>query len=327
MIDATTQTAEQLLANRWLLGDLSDEPLAKKLLKLWHPDVNRHPLATDVFEHVKSQLDLVRKGEAPNVLTFRPGKAKVQHRYLIKQSFELGELYVGEKTLIWAAERQWDDLSQRAVSTIKTFKFPNSNAELSLRKKLPHEVQALTDGDRTYLVMDRDPNYVRLADLLAMGGPLDPRHVGWILNRAYNLAGFLKYSRIAHLDFSSRSFFIDPANHVGALLGGWYYTNHLGSKPNKYLAAPTGGAALANVHPRQAYLTSIRAMGREALGARTIGELKKRLDVPAPMRRWLSSATDGNVLEDEKGWKQVLKDSFGAPKFVELNVTTRDVYG
>ena len=65
-------------------------------------------------------------------------------------------------------------------------------------------------------------------------------------------------------------------------------------------------------------LNLIRSMGIEMLGSHK--------EVPDPMAKWLRYASAGDALDDYKVWRKVLKDSFGARRFVELKVSPSDIY-
>lgn len=306
----------------------------RALAKKWHPD--RHTgqaqvEANAVLSHINAQLAKAReswaKGETADVLNIRmsDGSAKT-FEYIAVKPTELGEVYVCPRHIIYACERQYDDLVKRALLTSKEFKFPSTELEQKVRKHLPRNIHAIGNKDRSYTILARDGDYVRAVDLLDHG-PIAPEHVAWILSRAYNLASWMTYSRLTHLDISPESFFIELETHRGALYGGWFYSGY-GEGPSlvKPIAAPARTSHLAKAAGTRAHMSMIRLMGRRLLGASSFGALKARKDVPEPMKRFLLTAGTDNAFKEEAEWKEVLRKSFGPPKFVKHSLSAAEIY-
>ena len=73
-------------------------------------------------------------------------------------------------------------------------------------------------------------------------------------------------------------------------------------------------------------LECIRAVGRAALGDPTGLGLVGRRDLPRPMADFLRLPSSGSAIEDYRTWNEVLSDSFGPRRFLELPITSSDVY-
>lgn len=322
MIDALTATADQVLAQRWLLTEGGEE-LAKRWLKHWHPDVNPDPRAGDVFAKIKGELDGWRKGERPNTLSLTT-RGKVEHfRYLAVIPFELGELYVGERHLIWATRREEDDLAKRWIDTVKNMNFPLDKAG-ELERYVPHWARnVLAIGDRTYVIIHRDPGFVRLADVLKKQPRLDPKHVAWICSRMYALCTGLAFAGVTHLDISPESIFINAETHDAALLGGWYYTGYKRFKPK---AAPKRTAQFGKLERNSAHLGQIRLLGRRLLGANSLGALRARKDVPEPIKAWFGGSHGYEPVSEWGLWDQTLRLAYGPAKFVKWELDVSSIY-
>lgn len=303
----------------------------RALIKRWHPDANSDPRATEVFSHVTAKFSEAKRGWVhgtyPNTLTIRkkvPGTdtiAPAHYPYLGVVPFELGELYVCERHVIWATRRSEDDLAKRWLDTVKDLKFPNATVEAKVRPFLPQNSHTVANGDRAYTICQRPEDYIRVADILAKKGAMDPRHVAWTLSRAYKIAGYLNYARIQHLDVSPETMFIDPVSHLGALLGGWFYT---ASGGQKLLAVP---ARTAHLRATETNLDAqIKMMGRRMLGASSPGQLRANKSVPDPLKSWLLDTPRKTVHEAERDWKGALVAAFGKRRFTEYNLTTAEVY-
>lgn len=300
----------------------------KAFVKKWHPDRNKDPHASDVVAHINAAYTEAKKafeaGGFPDALTIKmPDGSDAVYVYLAVLKTELGELYICKNHIIYANERKYDDLARRALSVSKAFKFPNADVEAKFRPNVPRNIRTIANKDRAYTIMARDRDYVRVADIIAKG-PVDPRHAAWIMSRAYNIAGWMSYSSIQHLDISPETMFVEPSSHHGALLGGWFYSSHGKDSP---IAAPARSAHLAKTRKAKAHLAMIRVLGRRILGCNTISEVKKRTDIPGPLKSWLTSAAGDDAVKEEKLWKQVLIDSFGPNRFTVMDLTTKDIYG
>lgn len=325
-LDPVKATAEEILACRWIFTKDSNDADWLRWAKAWHPDVNKHPAAKDVFAHVKSQHEAIKRGDYPNAVTIKSKRGTFYYPYLAKREFELGELFICNRHVIWATRRSEDDLAKRWLDTTKHFKFPNKTVEDELRLELPNNSHTVANGEWAYTIIDRKRDYVRVRDALDKLGPFEPAHVAWILSRAYRLVGFLNYSNVHHLDVSTETFFIEPATHHGALLGGWYYTGYGKTPPigaparTAYLRGKFGSVA-------QQHLTQVRAMGRQLLGCEKISEFRKRKDVGEPLRSWLMGVGGTDVVAEERAWKKALEDTFGKRRFTVCPITMKEVYG
>lgn len=330
MTDPTTLTGEQLLAHPAIFGRDGDvEGLFKKLAKMWHPDVSRDPLAGRVFAHVNALYQAAKRGEYPSTLSLKTREGIEHFPYLAVRPFELGELYVGSRHLIWATERKHDDLARRWLETTKRYKFATDKMRDEVSRYLPrarHNTVAL--GDRTYTIIARPLDHVRVADVIAVKGPFDPKHAAWIISSAYNLSCWLQYSDVKHLDFTPESYFIDPATHIGALLGGWYYTGKNGdARHGGPLAVPTRTGHLARLSRDAAHLSQIKIMGRRLFGCTSIAELRRSADVPSYVKTWLLDPAGANPVQEYRTWTELLERTFGKRKFTVLSLTSKEVYG
>ena len=298
----------------------------RNLARKWHPDRNKDLDAARVFAHVSQLLNDAKKawltGTYPNTLSINKSTGTIHYPYLSAQKYELGELYICERHVIWATERTNDDLAKRWLETVKSYKFPSDAVRDKITPFIPRNSHTVANGDRAYTIVDRSSDYIRVADILAKKGPMDPRHVAWTMSRAYNLAGFLQYAGIAHLDISPESFFIEPSTHFGALLGGWFYSAPSGKK---LIAAPARNAHLVK---SEANLDlQVRLLGRRMLGAHSPVELRANKAIPDAMRHWLMGSPMTRVADAHNVWhKKVLIDSFGEHRFTPYDLTTKEIY-
>lgn len=311
-----------------LFPDLSRaEANWRHLIKKWHPDQNSDPLARQVSAHINAlYADVkraVKSGGYPDTLTIQTKSGPVSFPHLAVRPFELGELYVCERHIIWAAARQHDDLAKRWLDTTGAFRFPNAAEEARNSPFLPKNNHVVVDADRTFTIIDRTADYIRVSDIVAKMGPLDPKHAAWVMSRAYNLACFLGYAGIVHLDIRPETFFIEPSSHIGALLGGWFYTGYERHAP---LAVPSRAEHLARQRPALAHLSQIRAMGRRLVGAPTVADLRQNTTLPAPLKAWLLGWAGSDPIAETAAWGQIIDKSFGPRRFTPYPLTTAEIY-
>jgi hypothetical protein len=74
-------------------------------------------------------------------------------------------------------------------------------------------------------------------------------------------------------------------------------------------------------------LELVRAIGRALLGDITGVRLARERGTPPAMIDWLRLPASADPIEEYRTWRtQVLHDSFGARRFVELPLTQSDIY-
>lgn len=365
-MSAATNNAEDLGADALLSVPLSEperifpadkegiKALFRKLARRWHPDHNHDPQAVTVFNHVTGLSESAEsKLEAgmwhvPGLLQIKQKSGKdAKINYLRKHDFELGEFYVCKDKVVYVVRPDFTDLFENGVGTIQGFRYPNDKMRAQFEPQLPKFVGQFEAADgRRVMVIDRDEQMVLLRDLLEhQGGKMDPKQVAWIMSRLHNMTCYLQWAGMAHNAISADTVFvlpkdhtfkptadqqISPKDHTMALLGGWWYAAKenqrlLGLPPQTVNYAPRSVLADGRSDIRTDHAL-IRVTGREILGDIT-GVKLARNGTPQPMADWLALPGSGDAMKDFDTWqKKVLKDSFGARRYVELDVKPGDVY-
>lgn len=303
----------------------------------WHPDHNPDPRAHEVFVHLRQLYERVR-GPRPKTLgevhfTAQDGRV---FRFTPRASapFELGTFHRGQASVAYHVRPEHRPLFDQAVHAMGHQAFKDAKMKAQMEPQLPRLHTALWGPEGGLLVVRRDPQAVRLRDLLehlaTKGQTLDPRHVGWLLNSLYNLACYFHVTHQAHQALTSDNVWVVPEKHLVQVLGGWFYTAPWDKRITALPAASVAVAPRAYLDARVAGprldLEAIAALGREALGDRAGMGLMSRTDVPRSMTDALRLPATGSALERYQGWKQTLIDCFGPPKFVPLTVTSNLVY-
>ncbi len=318
-----------------------------ELSRRWHPDRNKHRTATQVFQRIaelyRAAQELIgaNRWRGAGVLELSADENAADNRagnvvlkripYFKIVPFELGEMYVGETAVAFAIERQYSDLFANARRRIMNFRFANAAMRNEIVKSLPATPEYFATGERLIMVLPKAADQILLEDLLEhLGGALDARHVGWIINRLHNLACYFDYAQIVHQDISLRTVFVSPEFHTAAIFGGWWYAAAANEKisalPVRTIEFAPADAIRSKRADERTDLELIRRIGRELVGVKNSQPIKSGENVPAAMRRWLDGATSGRAVTDYELWRNVLQMDFGKPRFCRLDIEPHAVY-
>lgn len=340
--------AEQILAippdapERLFTGQLdAAEREYRRLAARWHPDRCTDPRANAVLAHVHTLHAEARNRlaggtwETPGLKRFtaKDGR-RYEVRYVKKHALEIGELYLGRGTMTYAVPLANADLVAQARRKLASLPYANDLMRHQIAPALPatHPAARFATHDAEVTVWRKPEDMLLLRDVLAhAGGRLDARHVAWIISSALNLACYLQYAGLAHNAISPDTYCISPARHAGMLAGGWWYACTLGQDlhalPARAVDYGPHDLLLKKKADTRTDLELIRAMGRELLGDITGMRLAREKAAPAAMLDWLRLPASNDAADEYRLWQQqILKESFGARRFVEMAVSHRDIY-
>jgi hypothetical protein len=346
--DLASLSAPALLAipedrpERLFEGTFDEVRKAYRLLAmLWHPDRSCDPDAHAVFQHIKRMYEKLEQasrpgagaGLAPLTLTAVDGKT-YEINYLRSHPFELGTMYVANTVVAFVVDRVHADLVQNAERMIKDLRYADEAMRAQVASHLPAWpfAGAFQTGTAYVVVMRKRPDLLLLRDVLDhVGGRLDARHVAWVISSLLNLCCYFEYAGITHNALSIDTCFLSPPGHSVAVLGGWWYAARRGER---MLAAPASTMEWApyellstNEAGIRTDLELVRAIGRALLGDISGMRLAREGAAKQEMINWLRLPASDNPIEEYRTWReQVLHDSFGARRFVELPLTQSDIY-
>jgi hypothetical protein len=271
--------------------------------------------------------------EIPNLLRFETtDHKKYQIHYLKKHPFELGDMYIADASVTYSINKNDKDLFENAKDIITRLSYPNDAMKQKLKSILPEIKRTFETDDKLIMVLNRDPESILLNDLINyQGGKIEPTHAAWMMSRLHNLTCYLEWAGLTHNALTTDNCFIDPANHQIHLLGGWWYAAR---KDEKLKALPPKTVAMAPpdlfsnpIASPKLDLALIRATGREILGDATGMQLISDSAIPKHITAWVNGVSSGDARQDYKIWQEnVLTKSFGARRFVEMNVKANDIY-
>lgn len=309
------------------------------LAKIWHPDVNKSSEASSVLAHINAlhaaaKRKIAAKTWDRGAIWDIVGNDRRIRRISARRrlGFELGDFGYGQKNAAWVVDGQHVDLFDAAVARMKSFRYKTPQMQAQIERYLPALLRDFrtVDGGAALIVRKTEDVYL-LADVVAAcGGKLDPRHVAWIMNGVYNVACYLQWLDVTHNAIDTTTVFISPKHHSALLLGGWWYSADVGATmsalpktshriaPQDMLRSKTADSRLD--------LAMIKAMGREILGDRTGMDLVKS-GAPDQMVQFLRRPVGMNAHSEYAAFDAVLKESYGARRFVELQISDSDIYG
>lgn len=346
--DVTVLTAKVLLAipkgepERLYTGDVDTaKEEYRKLAMKWHPDRNPDaPEAVDVFQHIKELYEeaevKLEEGiwSAPNELIIHSKDGKTfRLKFYKKHPFELGTMYVAGHYVVFDIKKEHADLVKRAESAIKSFKYDSDKMKSMMEYYLPVIHKKIETDNSIIIVMKKDPEAVLLRDLFDHMKKIDSKHVAWMVTRSYNLVCYLDYLDLTMNGLSLDTTFVNPKEHGLQFLGGWWYSTKVG---DKMIALP--GSTVAYVPPDvmkkkaadvRTDLECVKALARELLGDRSGMRLYKDKvkGIPKPFVEWSRNASLGRGHKDYTQWQEtVLTESFGARRFVKLDIKLSDIY-
>lgn len=335
--ETSPETRTALLAARrpedLFPGELAGAKAAYlSLVQRWHPDRGGDGA---VMAHVNAlYAEAVRRIEAGTwagrgVARFeaRTGE-RWELRYVASRPFDLGRVYLGDTHLTYVVDEEHRSFLENAAAFTGIFSYANDRMRDEMGRFLPRGVQVvqLADG-RRLLRVPKTPDLLCLRDVLDhLGGRMDPRHVAWIGSGLHNVACYLRWAGLVHMDVSPDAVFVSPPNHAVAILGGWWFATkegrRIGAMPARTYDFLPWSVRSTRCATFAIDLETIRATARELLG----DVEGTTLDDGDELVRWLRLPAAGEPVAVYREWHAALERTFGKRKFVELRLEAADLY-
>jgi len=303
------------------------------LAKRWHPDTPDGN--ADVFAHLGAlvvrakHLASVGMWHLPGLFEFTAAGKQYRVRYLRSFDFELGKVLLGETRLTYVIRQEFADLAENAKTIIGGLQYPNHKTREVMSRYLPKIAAYHTTATDVVVSIEKPADLIRLRDLLAHVGKLDPKHVAWMVSRMLNHASYLETQKLCHQDFSLDTLFACPEHHTLSLLGGWWYAAKAGSDlkgkivPARTIMHGPSDLITKKVATLRTDPELIRLTGRELLGDASGVSLATNPDVRKEIADWLRMSGSGSAIKDFTVWFDKV---LGKRKFVVLPVKARDIY-
>ncbi len=348
MRDLSNLTAKIILENRKpeALFSRDKNILVKEfraLIKHWHPDRNKDPLAQKVTDHIlvlhREALKKLKEDhwiEVAEKLEFEePGKKKIRMKDgSIKTfscyrttNFELGSLFIDDNYVLFEIDKSFEDLLRNARYQIRSLPFQDQDMAAEISRYLPEIYDTFSGASGDYLLIRKTPDQILLADLLNhYGGTLPGEHIAWILNCLYNLLTYFSFAGITHNAINPGTLFVSPLRHSIMLLGGWWYATPIGS-PMSALPMETLEHIDGKVLEDKIANANTDLALASALGAKLLSEKDPFYPI---LNKWFGRSNkeiSDSALGEYSLWKyEVLEQAYGKPQFVEMKVKKEEIY-
>ncbi len=318
--------------------------IAKKehidFLKIFHPDLHKNSkkyadVTSKINELYSEAIKLIENGEWIEDKMIRVNSSdgqKYSMKYNVDYSFELGKYYIGNKSILYLIDKTHLDFIDNALNKIKNLKYENDNMKSEFEKYFPKILRKFdTLNKKIGILIEKTEDVYSLKDILNYyKGKVHPRHVVWILSSIYNIACYLYYNNLSHNGITIDNYYISPSYHRGLLLGGWWYATAIDEKmigvsPDIYnIMSPDMKSSKKGTYILD--LESIRLIGRTLLGDKNGISLTKDSDIPKALVDWVRGVPMNNPMEEYNIWDNVIKQSYGERKFIEMDINKDKLY-
>ncbi len=284
----------------------------RSVVKQCHPDKFNQPhlktKAEQVFHKVERQYrDLTELMSVADIVGLRQ-YFKFEYGYVLIYDTKLVYLFTNGKEYI----RQYKPI----------FKYPNEK----FRKEFTF-MEPETHLFDNKVEMVKEAVAVPLRNLHQQG-PLDPRHVAWIISRLLNIDCLLSMSSISHNAITLDNCFVNTDIHAIRLYGGWHFATTIGSKLKQV------NLDIFNILPED---VKINKRATEAIDLLSIKHIARQLisikmptdtvsDLPDPFKQWLFSPPQVSPFEEFQHWDHALEMSYGVRKFVKYPTNMYSLY-
>lgn len=338
----TKMLSKEKLKNAKKAGDIFDENESlckaryRELTKIYHPDAKNGD--RDLFEHItelyKKALELIQDGkwEKSNYISLKTDKNKhLQITYQTKYQFELGICYVCCKHVIYILEKDKEKYYRNYLEKVKSLKYATPEMETVMKRTMPLIISnGRLDTGEYYIVLSKTEDVYPLKNLLSYMNEIPGKHVAWIISRLSSICCYLEYNHFVHNGIDINSCFVSPKYHSILLFGGWWYTSKIGDR----LLGTTKEIfdlmpVVAKTEKKANTITdleSVKLIGRTLFNEKTCRTLNERTDIPKPIKDFLIRGSGDDAITEMSIWDENLNKAYGQRKFIELNVTEKDIY-
>ena len=304
----------------------------RKLVRVWHPDVNTDPQASSVFAHInklylkakyKSETDTWDVIDAVSIHTL-DGKV-YRFKYLYTSPFELGILYVNSRYIAYFVRKEHSILFNNAIARIQAFKFSSDRMKQNVGTYVPNISHVLHTKTHDIVLFAKNEDTVPMRALLTYyNNSIHPKHVAWIISSLYNICCYLAYIETTHNAIAIDTCFVSPKQHCVYLIGGWWFSTDVGSK---LVSMPKSTYAVCPASVKRSKCSSysvdtqcLRAVGRELLGDVVGATLKLNNEIPRILTTWaMFPGTDDAVQEYAYWMDTILPGAYGKRKFIKMD--------
>lgn len=304
----------------------------RRLAIEWHSDRNHSSNADQVMAHINALYNKWLAGDYGNFIKIEEnnGARRVFHfRYKKSRKTDVGDMYIGKKTVVFRVSEDNMDLFHSAANAIQSIRFPTKMLESNFNRLTPKKLEVYETNNGGFISVYKGSDQINLADILEAKVNVEPGHLTWILEGVYNFV--LLMHQVQNKMFGgleSDSVFVNPLYRTVHILGGWWFSEMLNGTlktlpnwiipllPNETIKAKKAVPAIDQI--------AIKALGIRLLGDETMvgSKLLKIEKKYQPLIYFLRSPQSGSTIKDYGEWRMVIKD---LPR-LDLPITFNDIY-
>lgn len=291
-------------------GESKDDGF-KRLAKLCHPDkFPGNKKAEDAFKHLNHLRGV--NGSAAEILI---GK------WSISQPFtrgDIADLYITKDLAVFkiARSERDNDLMLQEKTVVNLI---HSSKDEKFPLYVPRVIESFKASGRVTNVLEYADKYVSLEEIWQRCGPLDFRHIVWMMNRLFSALGFIHRLELVHGAIVPTHLLYNPTNHTMQLVD-WCYSTKIGGK------VPAIVKKYKTLYPKE-----ILAKGQAQTSSdlfMAMGIVRRTAqNIPAkfrPLIEWAEAGSPASRPADawafQDRWRATAKEVYGDPKFVELTI-------
>jgi hypothetical protein len=315
-------------------GDLyENDPVSAKaryrfLSKMFHPDVNKGPLAKEAFIIVSTLYAQAEKhfekgtweeSFTVHLETETGNKIRISPSYTLP--FELGTAYFTKEKVVFQIAKEHKKFADNYVNNVLRITYPDPEIRKEFERYFPKgmESRKLSNGD-FLITMNKTKDVVPLKQILEVEGVIPIEHLAWIISRLLNIAcHFHSDGRVSN-GFSVNTCLLSPEFHTVLFLGGWWYSTGIGQpmigtekKIYDVMSVTTKGDKKSSPYTD---IESIKMIAREIKTDR----------MPKEIQNWMFSGSSTNIYKEFEQWGKVLEKVFGKRTFVTWGNINLDKY-
>lgn len=321
-------TCEEIFVN----DKKATKSLYRELAKKYHPDVYKGANAEENFRHInelyEEAMSKIDKGiwSEKDVLNLEGENGKkYKLKYLREKVFELGKMYIARTHIIYLLDSKNKKYYDNMLAQLNHLRYADSEMEKEFKRYFPNIVDKFRTKTGEYcIVLKKDATDFSLEDFFEyykkQGKVVDAKHTAWIMSRFLNIACFLKYNNVVHNGLSMINCFVSPKYHTIMVLGGWWYAVPVGEK------MIGTQKSIFDLMPVKEKAEKISTYKTDLESIRFIGRQLNFIDLPTPFKDWLNQASSDDAVKEFVNWNDVLLSSFGKRKFIELDISEKEIY-
>lgn len=254
--------------------------------------------------------------------------------YMNHSSFRLGEMYLTKEYVIYIVKCEYKKYYENYIEKTKHYSKPDKKVWEVVQYMVPNVVENFECADGNFAIFIKKPcDMYSLREILEyFDGKLKPEYVASILTRMYYFTCYIGLVEMNHNALTVDNLFFAPGREVEegesytvqdmrivGVFGGWFFTTYLEEKmqgvPKEVYAIMPDECKKRGYSSFEVDELAIKSLAKELLGT----ELE---NTPEPFLNWVNSNKIArDAYEEFCNWRKVIKSSFGAVRFVNMDVS------